>query len=160
MRKATEAIYDWMKSERTPRGWLLLGAVAVFFGQAGLDALRDRSTAHEQKVAAYQMASWELQAFLGSYVDAVLTERDDLPIIRDSLRSEIIRQYEQVGIDVDNLSRSSVDAAHQYRQALFNLSQELDDEHSVRTLGPFWTSAARLIEARNEFLQVLERQWL
>jgi hypothetical protein len=148
-------IAGWFAAESTPRWWLIAGALGLFALQNGIDEIKDRQTQSDIRIQSYQHSSWALEAYLGSYVDAVVAEREDLPQIKDSLRTEIIKQYEQLGVDRNLLTGNASVAAEDYQNALFDLSGILSNSFTIETMGPFWTSAARVIDARNEFFKVL-----
>lgn len=157
-----EKLTSWLKSEKTPRWWLIIAVLIPVLGLAGtqyffwnLDQNHEKVKVLERKIDKLQNSSVDFQAFVAAYANAIMEQSDKIEEAHARLLENINRQDAQLRYLSQNLDSAEIKiAARQYHQALVNLSDVIPKSKSVLTMAEFWNAISDVLIARDEYLKL------
>jgi len=160
---------NFFKTDRVPRWQIVVfGLVVMCAGWAQNEhyyqkTLRDaQETAEQQrletKILEIQRQSVDFQTYAGAFVSSVLDSSGDQNERRAVLLSNILAQDAAVDVSSAIFSVETGQTVQQYRAALREMRNAVDQVEDVISMGLFWKAASDLLVARNAMLNALEKQ--
>jgi len=120
--------------------------------------IREAQQRVEEKLLEIQRHSVEFQTYAGAFVSAILDGEEGVSGARSALIGNILAQDAAVDVSFTILNEATQQAATNYRAALRDMRDAVDQVDGVVSMGLFWQAAANLSEARNSLLQAIEDQ--
>jgi hypothetical protein len=162
-------IKQFFTTDQVPRWQIFVVGIAAFCASLGVNEynyqrsindteIRESQQRVEAKLLEIQRHSVEFQTYAGAFVSAILDGEDSFSEVRSALVGNILAQDAAVDVSFTILNESTQQAATDYRAALRDMRDAVDQVDGVVSMGPFWQAAADLLEARNSLLQAIEAQ--
>jgi CRISPR/Cas system-associated protein Csm6 len=162
-------IKQFFTTDHVPR-WQVLGiGIIAFLASLVVDEVNHQRSIHnadvrdeqhrvEAKLLEIQRHSVEFQTYAGAFVSAVLDKSSQVQSARDELIGNILAQDAAVDVSFTVFNENTKVVVSEYRAALRQMRNAIDQVDGIVSMGMFWEAAANLLEARNNLLKAIQEQ--
>lgn len=162
-------IKQFFTTDQVPRWQVFVVGAAAFLASMAVNEynyqrsvndtqIREAQQRVEVKLLEIQRHSVEFQTYAGAFVSAILDGDEGVDEARGELVGNILAQDAAVDVSSTILTGVTQQAASNYRAALREMRNAIDQVDDVVSMGPFWQAATNLLDTRNILLQAIEDQ--
>lgn len=162
-------IKQFFTTDQVPRWQVFAVGIIAFLASLGVNELNYQRSMHnaevreeqqrvEAKLFEIQRHSVEFQTYAGAFVSAVLDNSSQVQGAREELIGNILAQDAAVDVSFTVFNENTQEAVSEYRIALRQMRNAIDQVDGVVSMGAFWQAAANLLESRNNLLEAIQEQ--